>query len=131
MVQYLPRAIDTFVAEALAGMGGVLIEGPRACGKTSTGLHHAASSVRLDRSPELITLAELDPEALLKGATPRLIDEWQLAPSLWNVIRHTIDDRQRAGQFIVSGSATPADDITAPLGRRAGGSYPDASDGAR
>lgn len=61
MVQYLLRAIDTFVAEALAGMGGVLIEGPRACGKTSTGLHHAASSVRLDRSPELITLAELDP----------------------------------------------------------------------
>ena len=82
-------------------MGGVLLEGPRACGKTSTALQKAASSVRLDRSPELITLAELNPAALLNGPTPRLIDEWQLAPSLWNTIRHEIDDRQGRGEFIL------------------------------
>lgn len=92
-------------------MGGVVLEGPRACGKTSTGLHHARSSVRLDQSPQAIALADLDPGLLLQGDTPRLIDEWQLAPTLWNVIRHEIDDRQAAGQFLLSGSATPPDDV--------------------
>lgn len=93
-------------------MGAVLVEGVRGCGKTSTGLQHAASSVRLDQSPELLTAAELDPVGLLEGPAPRLVDEWQLAPHLWNVMRRVIDDRQQTGQFILSGSATPADDIT-------------------
>jgi predicted AAA+ superfamily ATPase len=92
-------------------MGGVVIEGARACGKTSTGLRHCRSSVRLDSAPQAVELANLDPVSLLEGDTPRLVDEWQLAPSLWNVIRHEIDDRQRKGQFILSGSATPPDDI--------------------
>ena len=93
-------------------MGAVLIEGPRGCGKTSTGLQHARSSLRLDSSPQLIELASLDPSALLAGESPRLIDEWQLAPTLWNVIRHEIDDRQLRGQFILSGSAAPAEEVT-------------------
>lgn len=93
-------------------MGAVLIEGPRACGKTSTALQQAASSLRLDRSPEALQLADLDPGSLLQGETPRLIDEWQLAPSLWNVIRHEIDMRQDRGQFILSGSARPIEDLT-------------------
>ncbi len=111
-VRYLQRAVDRPLRELLDGMGAVLIEGPRACGKTSTGQHVAASSVRLDSSPALIQLAELDPGQLLRGETPRLIDEWQLAPELWNAIRHEVDDRQKPGQFILSGSAAPADDIT-------------------
>lgn len=93
-------------------MGAVLIEGARGCGKTSTGLEHSRSSLRLDSSPQLIELASLNPAQLLKGESPRLIDEWQLAPTLWNVIRHEIDDRQLRGQFILSGSATPPDDVT-------------------
>ena len=110
-MMYIDRLIDTRIARILGAMGGVILEGPRACGKTSTGMHHAGSYVRLDESPELLTLVGLDPKAILQGATPRLIDEWQLAPEVWNVIRHEIDDRQRKGQFILSGSATPPDDI--------------------
>lgn len=107
---YLARSIDARVDRLLGAMGGVVLEGPRACGKTSTGLQHARSSVRLDAAPGVIELAELDPAGLLQGETPRLIDEWQLAPSLWNAIRHEIDDRQAPGQFILSGSATPPED---------------------
>ncbi len=111
-MEYLARVVDQVLPELLQSMGGILIEGPRACGKTSTGLQHAASSVRLDASPRLVELASLNPDSLLTGNTPRLIDEWQLAPTLWNAVRHAIDQRQRVGQFILSGSATPADDLT-------------------
>ena len=111
-MQYLSRAADRQLQDTLGAMGGVLIEGPRACGKTSTALQLAGSSVRLDQSPELITLADLDPSAVFAGDTPRLIDEWQLAPSLWNSIRHEIDSRQQVGQFILSGSASPHYDVT-------------------
>lgn len=110
-VAYLPRTVDARVDRLLHAMGGVVLEGPRACGKTSTGLRHARSSIRLDASPEAVTLAELDPVSLLQGEVPRLVDEWQLAPTLWNVIRHEIDGRQAPGQFILSGSATPPDDV--------------------
>lgn len=111
MVVYLPRVADGRVQALLNALGGVVVEGPRGCGKTSTGLHFARSSIRLDASPQAVALADLDPVSLLQGDTPRLIDEWQLAPVLWNIIRHEIDDRQAKGQFILSGSATPADDI--------------------
>ncbi|HBX79676.1 MAG: DUF4143 domain-containing protein [Propionibacteriaceae bacterium] len=111
-MDYRNRAIDTTMEQLLRAMGAVLLEGARGCGKTSTGLHHCQSSLRLDSSPQLVELAQLNPTELLKGAPPRLIDEWQLAPTLWNVVRHEIDDRQLRGQFILSGSATPADDVT-------------------
>lgn len=94
----------------LSALGGVLLEGPRGCGKTTTALHHARSHIRMDAGPEVRDLASLDPRALLAGATPRLIDEWQLAPDLWNVVRHEIDDRRERGQFILSGSSTPPSD---------------------
>lgn len=109
-MSYLTRAIDSRMSLLLSGMGAVLLEGARACGKTSTGLHHARSSVRLDVGPQTIALAEHDPLSLLAGETPRLVDEWQLAPDLWNVLRHEIDARQRPGQFILSGSASPQND---------------------
>jgi hypothetical protein len=79
-------------------------------------LHHAASSVRLDQRAEWIRAAELTPELLLKGAVPRLIDEWQLAPSIWNSIRAEIDARGLPGQFILTGSAAPDEDRTRHTG---------------
>lgn len=109
---YLPRAIDEVVREALGTFGAVILQGPRAAGKTTTGLHLAASSVRIDSSPALAALADTAPRLLLSGATPRLIDEWQLAPALWNAVRHEVDQRGEPGQFILTGSATPPDDLT-------------------
>lgn len=98
------------MVELLAALGGVLVEGPRGCGKTTTALQHAGSHLRLDSGPEVLELASLAPKSLLDGKAPRLIDEWQLAPSLWNVIRHEIDHRRLPGQFILSGSSTPLED---------------------
>lgn len=109
---YLTRVADSILLDYLEVFGGVLVEGPRECGKTSTSLQHARSSVRLDESPQLQELVHLDPSAILRGESPRLIDEWQLAPTLWNVARHEIDNRQARGQFILSGSASPDDDTT-------------------
>jgi predicted AAA+ superfamily ATPase len=111
-MDYRVRLADDLIKDALGTFGAVIIQGPRAVGKTTSGLHLAASSVRLDSSPNLATLAQLSPERVLDGATPRLIDEWQLAPTLWNSVRHEVDTRGVAGQFILTGSATPADDIT-------------------
>ena len=109
-MSYLPRCLDQRLDQVLSALGGVIIEGSRACGKTSTGLHHAKSSIRLDE-PASAKLAELDPAGVLAGEAPRLIDEWQLEPSIWNSMRHEIDARQETGQFILSGSATPTDDV--------------------
>ncbi len=110
MGTYLERIVDTELNSALKGAGAVLIEGPRGCGKTATGRRHAASEVLLDTDENALMLASVDPAAVLDGATPRLIDEWQLEPKLWNHVRRAIDDRQRRGQFILTGSATPPDD---------------------
>ncbi|MDO5671404.1 MAG: DUF4143 domain-containing protein [Actinomycetaceae bacterium] len=112
MGAYLERCVDKNVEDTLGVMGAVLLQGCRACGKTSTGLHHAQSDVRFDESPQMIELAELNPGQVLQGETPRLIDEWQLAPRIWNAMRHEVDRRQAKGQFILSGSALPADDVT-------------------
>ncbi|MFC5370329.1 ATP-binding protein [Arcanobacterium bovis] len=107
---YLPRVLDSVVARHLDGFGGVLIEGVRACGKTETGRHHASSEIALDSSSFGIrTALETDPSLVLQGETPRLIDEWQIEPLLWNDIRKEIDARGKPGQFILTGSAVPAD----------------------
>lgn len=97
VTEYRPRVADEAISRALTSVGGVLLEGARAVGKTTTGSHHAASSVRLDSDPDLPGLASLEPAAVLSGATPRLIDEWQLAPPLWNAVRHEIDKRGTPG----------------------------------
>lgn len=110
MVEYRERIIDRLLSEALTSFGAVVLEGPRAAGKTTTGQHHSASSVRLDASPQLAGLADSSPNAVLAGDAPRLIDEWQLAPNIWNAVRHEVDRRGVPGQFILTGSATPADD---------------------
>ncbi|WP_250445775.1 ATP-binding protein [Actinotalea sp. C106] len=113
---YVPRLVDAQLRRGLRSAGAVLIEGPKACGKTSTARQRAASSVRLDASPQIRAAGEADPNLLLDGLTPRLIDEWQLVPSVWNAVRYQVDERQTDGQFILTGSATPADDITRHTG---------------
>lgn len=104
--------MDGVVRRSLSTFGAVVLQGPRAVGKTTTGLQVAASSVRLDASPELAALAETSPRTVLTGEVPRLVDEWQLAPTLWNAVRHEVDQRATPGQFILTGSATPPDDVT-------------------
>lgn len=112
MTGYRGRIVDQIIQRALGTFGAVIIQGPRAAGKTTTGLQMSASSIRLDSTPELAALAETSPSTVLTGESPRLLDEWQLAPTLWNAVRHEVDERAVPGQFILTGSATPADDIT-------------------
>ncbi|MDO5670679.1 MAG: ATP-binding protein [Corynebacterium sp.] len=110
MTSYIPRIVDRELERALGVSGAVFIKGPRACGKSATARQVAASEVRLDVDGPEITLARTDPRLILDGDTPRLIDEWQAVPEVWNAVRHTVDDRQGRGQFILTGSATPATD---------------------
>ncbi len=109
---YLPRVVDNEVAEALASAPAVLIEGPRGCGKTSTGRRFAASEVVLDGSEAVRIAAEVDPHSLLDGPEPRLLDEWQLVRGIWNPMRHACDRRGGFGHFLLTGSQNPPDEIT-------------------
>jgi predicted AAA+ superfamily ATPase len=93
-----------------------VIEGPKACGKTATARQVAASEVLLDVDANARRAIAVDPALVLDGPTPRLIDEWQIEPAVWNHIRRAIDDRSRPGQFILTGSAVPPDDITRHTG---------------
>jgi predicted AAA+ superfamily ATPase len=113
VAEYRPRVADAELASRLAAAGAVLIEGPRGCGKTATGLRAAASAVRLDVDDEARAAGLVSPALLLAGARPRLLDEWQLVPSVWNHVRHEVDaGGGRPGQFILTGSSVPADDAT-------------------
>ena len=108
---YRPRIVDDELRERLEAAGAVVIEGPKACGKTATGREVAESAVALDTDEAARKLARLDPALILEGKVPRLLDEWQLEPSLWNHVRREIDKRQVPGQFVLTGSAVPADDV--------------------
>lgn len=111
MKQYRPRIADGMLSRRLMGVGAVLIQGPKWCGKTTTAEQQAKSVVYMD-DPEYmeqnVELASLSPKKLLAGATPRLIDEWQLAPQLWDAARFEVDHRDEEGQFIFTESAVPA-----------------------
>lgn len=109
---YLTRVVENELATALGASPAVLIEGPRACGKTWTGRQYAASEALLDATTATQLAANIDPAAILNGATPRLLDEWQIAPDIWNPMRRACDDRGVPGQFILTGSANPPDEIT-------------------
>jgi len=113
---YRPRVVDEELAVRLGSAGAVLIEGPRACGKTATGRRHAASEVLLDVDAGLRTAAELEPGLVLEGPAPRLIDEWKSAPSIWNDVRRAVDKGGVPGRFILTGSAVPPDDTTRHTG---------------
>ena len=110
---YLPRLIDTYLSELLEHAGAILIEGVKWCGKTRSAEERAASVMSFhdpDLSPSYLKMADLKPSHLLEGDTPRLIDEWQLAPNIWNAVKYTVDKRKKPGQFILTGSAAPPDD---------------------
>ena len=112
MEEYRSRIVDTILQDKLEAKGAVLIEGPKWCGKTTTAAQKAASILHMDNPSEKeqnLSLAKVNPQRLLKGDTPRLIDEWQLAPTLWDTIRYEVDQRAKMGQFILTGSAVPPD----------------------
>ena len=106
-MSYLHRTADVVLSERLEAFGAVLIEGPKWCGKTTTAEQIAKSVIRLqdtDKREEYLATAESKPSLLLQGDTPRLIDEWQDAPVLWDAVRTMVDKRNEPGQFILTGS---------------------------
>ncbi|EIK79759.1 hypothetical protein CGSMWGv55152_04875 [Gardnerella vaginalis 55152] len=110
MKEYLPRIADKLLEERLDAKGAVLIEGPKWCGKTTTAKQKAKSFISMDlpdMTKQYQQMAELSPSTLLEGETPRLIDEWQIAPNIWNAVRYEVDNRDEFGQFILTGSAVP------------------------
>lgn len=117
--KYLKRLGDEELRLALASSGAVLIEGAKWCGKTSTAQQAAKSVIFLqdpDQSASYLAMADTKPSLLLSGATPKLIDEWQMAPVLWDAVRFEVDKRNELGQFILTGSAVPNDNVTAHTG---------------
>lgn len=113
---YKPRVIDQEIQIKLAATGAVVLEGPKACGKTATARQHAASEVLLDVDRSARIAVSVAPELVLEGPAPRLIDEWQVEPEIWNHVRRAVDDRGKPGQFILTGSAVPPDDVTRHTG---------------
>lgn len=117
MKEYKKRIADELLKRKLKGKGAVLIQGPKWCGKTTTAEQVSNSKLYMD-SPESkeqnISLSDLNPSLLLTGDTPRLIDEWQIAPKLWDAVRFEVDHRGKEGQFILTGSAVPVnmDNVT-------------------
>ena len=117
MKEYKSRIADKILEKKLKGKGAVLIQGPKWCGKTTTAEQISKSILYMakpeDKSQNLI-LADINPSLLLEGENPRLIDEWQIAPKLWDAIRFEIDHRDEEGQFILTGSSVPAnmDEVT-------------------
>ena len=112
MATYKPRVIDDAIASRLRNKGAILVEGAKWCGKTTTCEQHAASILYMsdpDRMNQNLLLADIGPRTLLQGETPRLIDEWQIAPKLWDAVRFEVDHRDGFGHFILTGSAVPAE----------------------
>lgn len=107
---YKPRIIDTTIEHYLKSFGAVCIEGPKWCGKTWTSSYHSNSEIYMGDPAgnfQNRTLAQMSPELVLEGDSPRLIDEWQEVPPLWDAVRHKVDKTGEKGQFILTGSATP------------------------
>lgn len=110
MKEYKQRIVDNILKRKLEGKGAVVIEGPKWCGKTTTAEQFSSSILYMDdpeKKEQNIAMSEINPKLLLNGATPKLIDEWQLAPKLWDAIRFEVDHRDEFGQFILTGSAVP------------------------
>ena len=110
MDKYKPRIIDTLLKKKLQAKGAVLIEGPKWCGKTTTAANFSATKVMLAKPNEkenFRNLLEIDSDTALSGDAPMLIDEWQTVPKLWDAVRCAVDERQKMGQFILTGSAVP------------------------
>lgn len=111
MKEYKARIADIILQRKLAGKGAVLIEGPKWCGKTTTAEQAANSNLYMsdpENEKQNLMIVDINPKLLLQGETPRLIDEWQIAPKIWDAIRYEVDHRSNEGQFILTGSAVPA-----------------------
>lgn len=107
---YKPRIADSLLNNKLMGMGAVLIEGPKWCGKTTTAEQQAKSIIYMDDPSAMdtnIEAVQINPDIILDGSVPRLIDEWQIAPRIWDAVRFSVDHRREDGQFILTGSAVP------------------------
>ena len=116
---YIPRICDVLLEKRLHHSGAILITGPKWCGKTSTALVASKSVVYMqdpDKGSAYMTAADTKPSILLEGNVPHLIDEWQMAPVLWDAVRFAVDQRQDFGQFILTGSAVPIDGVTKHTG---------------
>ena len=117
--KYMKRIADHILQERLASSGAVLVEGPKWCGKTRTALENSKSHLFMqdpDKAISYLKAADTKPSLLLQGDTPRLLDEWQTAPVLWDAVRFMIDQRGKPGQFILTGSAVPKDNIAQHTG---------------
>ena len=116
MPNYAPRVVDGELQELLGSAGAVVIEGPKACGKTMTASQQAASRVLLDIDQVARQVLAVEPALVLEGERPRLLDEWQVVPELWNQVRRAVDASGQPGQFLLTGSAVPADDANRHTG---------------
>ena len=114
-MKYIKRIVDDEIKNKLSYTGAILIKGPKWCGKTTSAKQFAKSVLEM-QNPDLqenyIELANTKPSLLLEGDKPRLIDEWQLAPKLWNAVRYSVDSTGLTNQYILTGSATPNEDST-------------------
>jgi len=108
---YSPRISDAELERKLNASGALLIQGMKACGKTASAKQVANSVVAFDQDEQVPLFMETAPKRLLLGETPRLIDEWQEYPKIWNYVRHEVDDRNLSAQFILTGSANPEESI--------------------
>ena len=119
MKQYLPRLVDGLLTKELESFGAVLITGPKWCGKTSTGSNQAKSKLFLqnpDEREQNLRLADVKPSLLLEGPKPRLIDEWQDAPSLWDAVRFSVDQKSETGLYILTDSTSVDNSLIAHSG---------------
>lgn len=111
-MSYIPRLVDEALVRKIKGKGAILIQGPKWCGKTTTAEQVSKSVLYMDepeRKEQNIQMADISPSLLLRGETPRLIDEWQIAPKLWDAVRFEVDHRSGKGHFILTGSSVPPD----------------------
>jgi len=111
MNDYSSRIADKELSDRLTRAAAVLVEGPKACGKTWTARRTAKSEVFLDTDEAARRSVSLDPEIVLQGEAPRLLDEWQVAPEIWNHVRRAADLHSDVGRYILTGSAVPVDDL--------------------
>ncbi len=116
---YLKRILDGLLEERLLSSGAILIEGPKWCGKTASATKASKSQLYMedpDKSLSYLKAADTQPSLLLQGDTPRLLDEWQTAPVLWDAVRFMVDQRGLPGQFLLTGSAVPKDNVVKHTG---------------